>query len=83
MSEQIAIRIPSELAKQLDEMVARGRFETKAEAVRSAIRSMVEADRRREIGQRIIDGYRRVPQTDDEVSAATEAALRSIHEEPW
>jgi Arc/MetJ-type ribon-helix-helix transcriptional regulator len=83
MSEQIAIRIPSELAKQLDEMVARGRFETKAEAVRSAIRSMVEADRRREIGQRIIDGYRRVPQTDDEVSAATEAAVRSIHEEPW
>jgi Arc/MetJ-type ribon-helix-helix transcriptional regulator len=83
MTEQIAIRLPSELAKQLDEMVARGRFETKAEAVRSAIRSMVEADRRREIGQRIIDGYRRVPQTDDEVSAATEAALRSIHEEPW
>jgi putative addiction module CopG family antidote len=83
MSEQIAVRLPSELAKRLDEMVASGRFETKAEAVRSAIRSMVEAERRREIGQRIIDGYRRVPQTDDEVSAATEAALRSIHEEPW
>lgn len=67
----------------LDEMVASGRFETKAEAVRAAIQSMVEAERRREIGQRVVDGYRRVPQTDDEVAAATDAAIRSIREEPW
>ena len=83
MSEQIAVRLPEELAERLDELVASGRFESKAEAVRSAIQTMVEAERRRDIGQRIAEGYRRVPQTDDEVAAAAEAAVRSIHEEPW
>ena len=35
------------------------------------------------IGDLIADGYRRIPQDDDEVAAATRAAIRSIHEEPW
>ena len=83
MSEQIAIRLPDDLARRLDELVASGRFGNKAEAVRSAIQAIVEAERRREIGQRIADGYRRIPQTDDEVAAAADAAIRSIHEEPW
>jgi hypothetical protein len=39
--------------------------------------------RRRRIGEDIADGYRRVPQDDDEVRAATRAAIRSIHEKPW
>jgi Arc/MetJ-type ribon-helix-helix transcriptional regulator len=83
MSEQITIRIPTELADRLDELVARGRFETKAEAARAAISALIEAERRAEIGRRIVEGYRRTPQTDDEVATATEAAIRSIHEEPW
>jgi Arc/MetJ-type ribon-helix-helix transcriptional regulator len=83
MSEQIAIRLPTELARRLDELVATGRFGSKAEAVRSAIQAMIETERRREIGQRIAEGYRRFPQTDEEVASATEGALRSIHEEPW
>jgi Arc/MetJ-type ribon-helix-helix transcriptional regulator len=83
MTEQIAVRIPSELAAGLNELVSEGRFETKADAIRSAIRALVEQERRRQVGERIAEGYRRMPQTDDEVSAATEAAVRSIHEEPW
>ncbi len=75
--------IPDELAKRLDEIVAAGRFGTKAEAIRAAIVELLEAERRREIGERIAGGYRRVPQTDEEVSAAEAAAIRSIHEEPW
>jgi len=35
------------------------------------------------VGESIADGYRRIPQDDDEVKAATRAAIRSIHEEPW
>jgi hypothetical protein len=38
---------------------------------------------RRRIGGQIVAGYRRVPQTDDEVAAATEAARSSIEAEPW
>lgn len=83
MSEQIAIRIPDDVAASLEQLVASGRFETKAAAVRWAIQALVEEERRREVGERIVEGYRRLPQTEEEVAAATEAAIRSIHEEPW
>ena len=83
MSEQIAVRPPEDVVERLNELISSGRFGSKAEAVRAAIGSMLEAERRRELGDRIAEGYRRVPQTDEEVAAATEAAVRSIHEEPW
>jgi Arc/MetJ-type ribon-helix-helix transcriptional regulator len=83
MSEQIAVRIPAELAEHLDELVASGKFGSKAEAIRSAIRDLVETERRRQIGERIADGYRRMPQTDEEVTVAEAAAIRSLNEEPW
>lgn len=83
MSEQITIRIPDGLAESLEELVATGRFETKADAVRTALEALVDADRRRRVGELIAEGYLRVPQDDDEVEAATRAAIRSIREEPW
>jgi Arc/MetJ-type ribon-helix-helix transcriptional regulator len=83
MSDQIAIRIPDELATALEGLVSSGRFQTKAEAVRSALENLVERERRKDIGDKISDGYRRVPQDDDDLAVATEAAIRSIHEEPW
>jgi Arc/MetJ-type ribon-helix-helix transcriptional regulator len=83
MSEQIAVRIPDELAESLEDLVSSGRFETKAEAIRTALEGLVDAERRRRIGELIADGYRRIPQTDDEVTAASRAAIRSIHDEPW
>jgi Arc/MetJ-type ribon-helix-helix transcriptional regulator len=83
MSEQIAVRIPDGLAESLNELVESGRFETRADAVRTALEALIDAERRRRIGDVIAEGYRRIPQDDDEVRAATRAAIRSIHEEPW
>ena len=83
MSQQIAIRIPDDLAAQLEDLVSSGRFETKADAVRTALESMIDAARRADIGRQIVEGYRRVPQEDGDVSAASQAAARSIDEEPW
>jgi Arc/MetJ-type ribon-helix-helix transcriptional regulator len=83
MSEQIAVRIPDELAKSLEELVSRGAFETKAEAIRAALDRLIETERRRRVGELIADGYRRIPQEDEDVEAARHAAIRSIEEEPW
>jgi Arc/MetJ-type ribon-helix-helix transcriptional regulator len=83
MSEQIAVRIPDELAESLEELVSEGRFETKAEAVRSALQTLVDQERRRKVGELIADGYRRIPQDEDELEAARRAAIRSIEQEPW
>jgi Arc/MetJ-type ribon-helix-helix transcriptional regulator len=83
MSQQIAIRIPDHLAADLDSLVSSGRFETKADAVRTALEALIDAERRAELGRQIVEGYRRVPQEDADVAAAGQAATRSIDEEPW
>jgi Arc/MetJ-type ribon-helix-helix transcriptional regulator len=83
MSFQIAIRIPDIIAGQLEELVASGRFDTKADAVRAALEALIDAERRADVGRRIVEGYRKVPQDDVEVAAAAEAASRSIDEESW
>ena len=83
MSFQIAIRIPDILAGQLDQLVASGRFDTRADAVRAALEALIDAERRADVGRRIVEGYRKVPQDDVEVAAAAEAASRSIDEESW
>ena len=63
--------------------MSQGRFETKAEAVRAGLEALVEAERRRRIGELIADGYRRIPQDEDDVEVARLSATRSIEEEPW
>lgn len=83
MSVQIAIRIPDTLSEQLEALVSSGRFDTKAEAVRSALEALVDAEHRADVGRRIVEGYQRVPQDDADVAAAHQAATRSIDEEPW
>jgi hypothetical protein len=35
------------------------------------------------VGELIADGYRRIPQDEDELESARQAAIRSIEEEPW
>jgi Arc/MetJ-type ribon-helix-helix transcriptional regulator len=83
MSIQIAIRIPNPLAEELEALVSSGRFDTKADAVRSALEALIDAERRADVGRRIVEGYQRVPQEDADVGSAHEAAERSIDEEPW
>ena len=82
MSEQITIRIPDELAGSLEDLVGTGRFDTKADAVRSALETLVDAERRRRVGELISEGYRRIPQTDgDDLASAARQTLRALEAE--
>jgi Arc/MetJ-type ribon-helix-helix transcriptional regulator len=83
MSKQIEVRIPNALAKALDDLVSEGMFETRAQAIRAALQTLVDQERRRRMGELIADGYRRIPQDEDEVEPARRAAIRSIEQEPW
>ena len=51
--------------------------------MRSALEALIDAERRADVGRRIVEGYQRVPQDDVDVAAAQQAAARSIDEEPW
>jgi Arc/MetJ-type ribon-helix-helix transcriptional regulator len=65
MSPQIAVRLPAPLLGEVDALVDTGRYETRAEAIRAGIEHLVEAERRRRIGDAIVDGYARRPQAED------------------
>jgi len=79
MSPQIAVRLDKDLADRLDALVADGRFATKADAIRTAIEALVEADRQRRIGEAIVEGYRRIPPGDDPgLEAALDAAAHDM-----
>ena len=79
----VALRLPDELVEALDELVAGGRYSTRTEVIRSAVEALLAAHEQVAIDHAIVAGYRRLPQTDDEIAAATAATIALIEEEPW
>lgn len=82
-TEQIAVRLPEDLLAELDDLVRRGVYESRAAAVRAGIETVVELDRRRQTDRAVIDGYRRTPPTRAEHEAAVASLRDAIAEEPW
>ncbi len=82
-SEQIAVRIPELLLDQLDDLVARGVYGSRAAAVRAGIEAITALERRRETDRAVIEGYRRIPATAAENDAAITSLREAIVEEPW
>jgi Arc/MetJ-type ribon-helix-helix transcriptional regulator len=48
----------------LDDLVTRGVYDSRAAAVRAGIEAVVELDRRRQMDDAIVKGYRAKPPTD-------------------
>jgi Arc/MetJ-type ribon-helix-helix transcriptional regulator len=82
-TEQIAVRLPEELLAEVDELVARGRYESRAAAVRAGIEAVTESERRRQTDRAIVEGYRRTPASQGEREAAVASLREAILEEPW
>jgi len=80
---QLVTRIDDDLAREVDALVSEGVVESRSDAVRQALRALVDRHRRRKIGEAIVEGYRRQPQTEEELAWAHDAAVRMIEEEPW
>ena len=80
---QLVTRVNDDLAAAVDELVAAGVVASRSEAVRLGLERLVERYRRSQVGARIVEGYRRVPQTEAEVGWADESSVRMIAEEPW
>ena len=80
---QIITRVDDQLMAQLDAIVASGETESRSDAVRRALEAMIDERRRRLVGEAIAEGYRRVPETDEELRRADEIARALVAEEPW
>jgi Arc/MetJ-type ribon-helix-helix transcriptional regulator len=80
---QLVTRVEDDLAAAVDELVAAGVVASRSEAVRLGLERLVDRHRRSEIGARIRDGYRSLPQSEAEIAWADEASVRMIAEESW
>jgi Arc/MetJ-type ribon-helix-helix transcriptional regulator len=80
---QLVTRVDDALAAAVDELVAAGVVGSRSEAVRLGLERLVDRHRRDQVGARIAEGYRRLPQTSSEVGWADESSVRMITEEPW
>lgn len=82
-TEQIAVRLPEELLRDLDGLVASGVFESRAAAVRAGVEAITAIEHRRQIDRAIVDGYQRTPPNPVEDEAAVASLRDAIAEEPW
>jgi Arc/MetJ-type ribon-helix-helix transcriptional regulator len=82
-TEQIAVRLPQGLLAELDELVARGVYASRAAAVRAGVEAITELEHRRSIDRAVVEGYRRVPPDAADVEAAVASLREDITEEPW
>jgi Arc/MetJ-type ribon-helix-helix transcriptional regulator len=83
MSKMITVRMPEDDVARVDALVESGAYPTRASFIVEAINRLVDEIEEREIDRRIIEGYTRFPQTEEEQRWARVAALDSIREEPW
>lgn len=82
-TEQIAVRLSPALVAALDDLVGRGVYDNRAEAVRAGIETLAAIDQRRGVDDAIVAGYRRTPPTTAERSDALASLREAIAQEPW
>ena len=80
---QLVTRIDAELVAAIDRMVDEGVVPSRSAAVRLGLEELVDRHRRGLVGQAIVAGYARQPQTEAEAGWADEATRRMIADEPW
>lgn len=77
------MRVADDVAAAVDELVAEGIASSRSDAVRTALLTLIEENRRRRTGEAIVAGYLRIPQDEDEAAWSDEATRRMIADEPW
>lgn len=81
--QQLVTRVDDQLAADLDGLVEAGVVANRSDAVRLALRQLIDQHRRRAIADEIVAGYRRVPQTDAEIEWVDDATVAMIDDEAW
>lgn len=83
MGVQLVTRVPEAVAQAVDGLVRAGVYASRSDAVRAGLEAVIERERRSAIGRAIADGYRRVPQGEDDLGWSDAATAAMIAEEPW
>ena len=80
---QLVTRVDDDLLRDVDELVAQGAASSRSALVRMGLERMIDEHRRRAVGERIAEAYRRIPETTDELAGLDAATRALVEEEPW
>ena len=80
---QFVTRLEDALSERVDTLVTAGVLASRSEAVRLGLERLVDELEREEVGRQIVEGYRRIPLTEEELGWAEESLEEMISEEPW
>jgi Arc/MetJ-type ribon-helix-helix transcriptional regulator len=78
MTVQVPVRLTEEDTARLDELVKRGRFANRSEALREGLRELLREEREREIDEAYRRGYGKYPQ-EEWIAELGLAALQAFH----
>jgi metal-responsive CopG/Arc/MetJ family transcriptional regulator len=79
---QTLVQLTQDLLQRLDERAAReGR--SRSALIRDAIEAYLYDEEKARIDQEIVEGYERIPTTDEEMEIAEANAREAVEEEPW
>jgi metal-responsive CopG/Arc/MetJ family transcriptional regulator len=79
---QTLVQLNEKLLQRLDERAAReGR--SRSALIRDAIEDYLHDEEEAEISRQIVEGYERMPQTEEELAGTDREAREMIREEPW
>ena len=82
-TEQIAVRVPTWLLSDVDELVSDGVYPSRAALARAGIEELTVRERARLVDDAIAEGYRLRPPSAGEQHSAVESLRDAILEEPW
>ena len=83
MTVQLVTRVPDEVVAAIDDLVREGVFDSRSDAVRAGLSTVIDRRRRVAVGRAIAEGYRHLPQVDDDLRWSDAASAAMIAEEPW
>ncbi|MGN6274894.1 MAG: ribbon-helix-helix protein, CopG family [Solirubrobacterales bacterium] len=79
---QARVELTHDVLRSLDERAAReGR--SRSALIREAIKAYLYDEEKARIDREIIEGYERIPPTDEEMATAEASAREAVEEEPW
>lgn len=77
---QTLVQLTDEIVSELDELAARDK-RSRSELIRQAIEELLHAEREREYDRQIVEGYTRLPTTEEEMRWAEDNTRRLLDEE--
>lgn len=83
MTVQVAVKLPDQLANELDQLVVDGAFASRSQALRAGLEGMLATREDERVRERYREAFARHPESAGELAEARRLARDAIEEEPW